>query len=70
MKDPDSTKFQNVFSNETEKGGAVVCGNYDSKNSFGAYGGWKSFILNGKTTFLEEIDKNIADVWDNACPKS
>lgn len=69
MKDPSSTKFKHVFFNETEKGGPVICGNYDSKNSFGAYSGFKRFISNSKTTFLEEKDKNIADIWVETCLK-
>ncbi len=69
MKDPDSTKFKNVFFNQTKKGGAVICGNYDSKNSFGAYSGFKRFISNGTTTFIEEKDTNIADIWVETCLK-
>lgn len=69
MKDPESTNFKNVFFNETKKGGSVICGNYDSKNSFGAYTGYKRFISNGTTTFIEERDKNIADIWVETCLK-
>jgi RNA polymerase subunit RPABC4/transcription elongation factor Spt4 len=69
MKDPDSTKFKNVFFNQTKKGGSVICGNYDSKNSFGAYSGFKRFISNGTTTFIEERDTNIAEIWVETCLK-
>lgn len=69
MKDPESTNFKNVFFNETQKGGSVICGNYDSKNSLGAYTGYKRFISNGTTTFFEERDKNIADIWVETCLK-
>ncbi len=67
MKDPDSTKFKNVFFNETKKGGAVACGNFMSKNSFGAYTGFQRFISNGVTTFFEDKDINIADTWVKVC---
>ena len=69
MKDPDSTKFKNVFFNNTKAGGDVVCGNFDSKNSLGAYSGYKRFISNGKTTFIEGQDTNIADIWTKICLK-
>ncbi len=40
MKDPDSVKFQNIeeFSED------IVCGEYNAKNGYGAYGGYESFI--------------------------
>ena len=67
LKDPESAKFKDVRFNETESGGAVACGLVNSKNSFGAFSGFQRFISNGKTTFLEEQDKNIADTWAEVC---
>jgi len=40
MKDPDSIKFKNVKNYKNN----VVCGKLNSKNSYGAYTGYKSFI--------------------------
>lgn len=70
MKDPDSIKFKNVFSSYTDKGGYVACGQLNSKNSFGAYMGFKRFIGNGKTTFIEGIDKSNPEfpkLWAMLC---
>lgn len=67
LKDPDSATFKDVRFNETDSGGAVACGLVNSKNSFGAFSGFQRFISNGKTTFLEEQDKNIADTWTKVC---
>lgn len=42
MKDPDATKFRNVrLVNYLD--GKVVCGEYNGKNSYGAYVGFKRF---------------------------
>lgn len=50
MKDPDSTKFRNVIyakKDEKEDGSVsgVVCGEVNSKNSFGAYPGFSPFVV-------------------------
>jgi hypothetical protein len=50
MKDPDSTKFRNVLytqKGEKEDGSVsgVVCGEVNSKNSFGAYSGFSPFVV-------------------------
>lgn len=50
MKDPDSTKFRNVIytkKDEKEDGSmsGVVCGEVNSKNSFGAYSGFSPFVV-------------------------
>jgi len=49
MKDPDSVKFQNIeeFSED------IVCGEYNAKNGYGAYGGYESFIWKHGTVDLE-----------------
>lgn len=50
LKEPESANFRNTF---TSKG--VACGEVNSKNSFGGYGGWQGFISNGSSiTILEE----------------
>lgn len=67
LKDQNSAQFKNVFFNETKKGGAVACGQVNSKNSLGAYTGYQRFISNGKTTFIEEKENNLADKWVVLC---
>ena len=67
LKDPDSAQFRDVFFNETEKGGAVVCGQVNSKNSLGAFTGFQRFISNGQTTFLEEKYSDMGNTWAQVC---
>lgn len=67
LKDSGSAQFRDVFFSETEKGGSVVCGQINSKNSLGAYTGFQRFISNGQTTFIEENDSNIGDTWAQVC---
>jgi len=67
LKDPESAKFKEVFFNETQKGGAVACGQVNSKNSLGAYTGFQRFISNSKTTYLEEKSSNFVDIWVEVC---
>lgn len=79
LKDPDSAKFRDLqvhhgvskdgagVSHET----AVVCGEVNSKNAFGGYGGYKRFISAGtpESTFLEELVPAdvFATAWDMFC---
>lgn len=45
LKDPYSARFTIEFTHSTPPNGYFVCGNYNSKNSFGAYAGKSSFIV-------------------------
>jgi hypothetical protein len=57
FKDPESTQFRK----ETfDKANGVMCGEVNSKNSYGAYAGFKRFIAKkteylGLSTFVEDI---------------
>lgn len=46
LKDPQSTQFRNVFVSDQKSKNfdAVVCGEFNSKNGFGAYAGFLPFI--------------------------
>lgn len=44
LKDPDAAKFRNVFAVGTDKGGVLVCGQVNSRNSFGGYTGFGGFM--------------------------
>ncbi|WP_407410773.1 zinc ribbon domain-containing protein [Acinetobacter sp.] len=48
-KDPDSVQFRNEKINNDTDVGAVACGQYNAKNSFGAYAGYKGFVAVEKT---------------------
>ena len=43
MKDPDSTKFQNLREIKNSVGESVVCGEVNAKNSYGGYVGYHLF---------------------------
>ena len=47
LKDPDSAKFRNigVYKSTTGKGGVSVCGEINAKNSYGAYNGFRGFMV-------------------------
>jgi hypothetical protein len=51
MKDPSSTQFRNVVAVQKADGSVAVCGEVNSKNSFGAYNGFSPFsgyLKNGR----------------------
>jgi len=55
LKDPDSAQFRNLFSVEAMSGEQAICGEYNARNSFGGYVGFKKFaarIRGGKVDLL------------------
>lgn len=57
MKDPGSADFRNLkISNNTVVRKAVVCGEVNSKNSFGAYVGFRRFIADYDSNYILEGD--------------
>ncbi|WP_298146319.1 hypothetical protein [uncultured Acinetobacter sp.] len=60
LKDPDSAKFQNMDG---------MCGEVNSKNSFGAYTGYQRFVAAPDLAILEtEVPKDtFNEVWSNLC---
>ena len=54
LKDPSSVEYRNV----RETTDQVVCGEYNSKNSYGAYAGFSNFVYFGTTL---ETDINLSD---------
>lgn len=70
LKDGKSAEFRNV--NFVSKGKVeVVCGEVNSKNSYGAYAGWSRFISNGieETTRLESEVVGFPGLWKKLCIK-
>jgi len=72
LKDADSAKFQNIRFGKGEHE-STICGEINAKNSYGAYGGFKTFMatyldLKVKTmkpvVFLIGIDSSNRDVAD------
>ncbi|MBJ8972711.1 MULTISPECIES: hypothetical protein [Citrobacter] len=53
MKDPDSTNFKSVREITNSQGGKFVCGEVNSKNSYGGYVGFKIFAYQGGRTVID-----------------
>ncbi|MGQ1209620.1 hypothetical protein ACT4YP_20600 (plasmid) [Acinetobacter baumannii] len=59
MKDPDSTKFRNLREITNTKGESVLCGQINSKNSYGGYPGFMSFSFsNGNLNIIDDSTRN------------
>jgi len=71
LKDPDSAKFRNVYFHQGKSGVPLTCGEVNSRNSFGGYGGFQKFISAGSAdlTFLQEqMDASeFAKAWNKMC---
>lgn len=69
LKDPSSAQFRNVYFHEGADGIPMTCGEVNSKNSFGGYGGYQRFVSAGKSelTFLEEEVADFSNVWNRLC---
>lgn len=70
-KDPDSVQFRNEKINNNTDVGAVACGQYNAKNSFGAYAGYKGFVAVEKTqkAYFEDgpNESEFAKYWNKYC---
>jgi len=69
LKDPDSANFKNVFFS-TFEGKPIACGQVNSKNAFGGYGGYQRFIAAGKVIGIlqEEMEPSeFAKSWNLMC---
>ncbi|RSO57531.1 hypothetical protein EA756_08535 [Acinetobacter lactucae] len=51
-KDPNSIKYKNVGAFLDIEGNSYACGEFNAKNSFGAYVGYRKFIYNGSTMLM------------------
>src|SRR4051812_35390213 len=51
LKDPSSVQLRNVKENDQ-----VICGEYNSKNSYGAYSGFSPFVFTRSIKFLWLVD--------------
>ncbi len=69
LKDPDSADFRNVFFHRGSDDIPVICGEVNSKNSFGGFGGFQKFISAGSAemTFLEEEVSDFGNLWNTLC---
>lgn len=53
LRDPDSARFRDVRVYLTETGAQVVCGEINGKNAYGAYVGYRGFIVAGENVIRE-----------------
>lgn len=69
LKDPGSAEFRNVYFHRGADNIPMTCGEVNSKNSFGGYGGFQKFISGGKAelTFLEEQVADFSVAWARFC---
>ena len=69
LKDPGSAQFRGVYYHSGSDGIPVTCGEVNSKNSFGGYGGYQKFISAGSAdlTFLEEQVADFYNLWNTLC---
>ncbi len=61
LKDPESARFRNVRAKirNAKIGDGVVCGEVNSKNSYGGYIGFKRFYGMKKNEFNDDYDASI-----------
>lgn len=67
LKDPDSAVFRNA---RTYHGGGapVVCGEVNSRNSFGGMSGYQRFVAAGSVIALDEqVEGGVQEVWGRFC---
>lgn len=69
LKDPKSSQFRRVYFHKSADQIPITCGEVNSKNGFGGYGGFQKFVSGGKTdlTFLEDEIEDFATVWNRFC---
>jgi len=56
LKDPSSVQFRNVTIVRKKSGSKSVCGEYNAKNSYGGYVGFKRFVALNSNPFLVKTD--------------
>lgn len=61
FKDPESAKFRNlgIYRSKTGKPEPYVCGEVNAKNSYGAYVGYKRFVVADGIADIDEGDDPV-----------
>lgn len=66
LKDPESAQFSNLYASNNE-GANVVCGEVNSKNSYGGYSGPQQFVGNPSIVFLQGDGSDFRKMWSDYC---
>lgn len=70
LKDPDSAKYRNQFLAQIDGGNLMLCGEVNSKNSFGGFTGFKRFIASPNPDAPSIVDGETGGIsgadFDNA----
>ncbi len=67
LKDSDSAEFRGIEYMRFKSGG-YICGEVNSKNSFGGFSGWQHFISAGtQSAYLEEQVADFRGIWRDYC---
>ena len=66
LKDPDSAKFRQVGVYRAQK---LVCGQVNSKNSFGGYSGFQDFVIDGDTLYMADMHPRETERGIKKCTK-
>ena len=64
MRDPGSTRFRGLYVSRSS-GEPILCGEFNSKNGYGAYAGFQPFVANDKG--LAYFGDQLAPVWESMC---
>jgi len=69
LNDPQSAKFREVFVNKASNGAPVTCGEVNSKNNRGEFGGFQKFVSAGTPdlTFLQADVPAFDQIWKQYC---
>lgn len=62
LKDPDSAKFRRLQAYRASNGTVRVCGELNSKNSYGGYNGFTRFAVSGAAVTID----STRDAWARA----
>lgn len=69
LRDPGSSSFRNIFFSRGKDKIPMTCGQVNSKNGFGGYTGYQSFVSAGQAdlTFLEHEVTDFQVIWKRYC---
>lgn len=60
LRDPSSAQFRNLQTVRQQDGTVAVCGQVNSKNAFGGYGGFQDFVVWERV--VAHIEKDMSEV--------